>query len=202
MKAKRFVLSIVILVLIVAVLWLLNDKFKVVSLGGPKTPDYNYTIGEFKKEDLGIFDIKTGKTIYLGMKQEEVEKILGNGEEISGMIKIHEYPGKLQIKYRLDQVCAIRIGDDTDGDRYLTPRNISKQNNQGEVKLVYGDPSSENSEIVDYFINKDNETYRLIDSLPSDRDKRTTTFIIDFTYGEGRKLNIYIMDYLFAQTFQ
>lgn len=136
------------------------------------------------------------------MKKEEVDKILGKGEEVNDMVKMHEYPGKLQIKYRLDQVCAIRIGDDTDGDRYLTPRNISKQNNQGEVKVAYGNPSSDNNEIVDYFLNKDNETYRLIDSLPSDRDKRTTTFIIDFTYGEGNKLNIYIMDYLFAQTFQ
>lgn len=50
MKAKRFVFFFVILVLIIAVLWLLNDKFKVISFGGPKTPGYHYTIGEFKKK--------------------------------------------------------------------------------------------------------------------------------------------------------
>lgn len=115
------------------------------------------------------------------------------------MLKFDEYPGKLQIKYRLDQICALRIGDETDADRYLTTRNISKLNNQSDVKLAYGNPSFDHNEIVDYYLVKVNETYELVDSLPTDKDKRTTTFIIDFTYDDGNKLNMYIMDLMFAQ---
>ncbi|BFH64791.1 hypothetical protein [Paenibacillus azoreducens] len=147
---KGILLAAAIIILIIAGTLLLTRE---------KQPQYSYIPGKFTAQDLGFFDKKTGSMISLGMKQHEVEQVLGTGEEKKESI---EYAGKLEVYYVDDKAAGIRLWTDEPQSRYVTTRNIGKGYSFDEVKSVYGDPSTQAEDHVGYiFEDHGEETYFL-----------------------------------------
>lgn len=187
----------IIIVLTAGIGWLLNDKYGFISYGAKK-PTYHYTIGDFTIEDLGVFDTKTGKMLYIGMKKDEVDKILGDGVEEKEFMRLTVYADNLNIKYRLDQVVAISLSEDS--SRYVTARDMGVLNSRQEFEYAYGKPSFSDDRYTDYYLHKINdESYlKLLPKLPIDQDELTKIFIMSVSSSEEGN-RIMISDFKFAR---
>ncbi|RUT46666.1 hypothetical protein EJP82_10485 [Paenibacillus anaericanus] len=196
-KAIMIVFISIIIVLTAGIGWLLNDKYGFISHGAKK-PTYHYTIGDFTIEDLGVFDTKTGKMLYIGMKKDEVDKILGDGVEEKEFMRLTVYADNINIKYRLDQVVAISLSEDS--SRYVTARNMEVLNSRQEFEYAYGKPSFSDDRYTDYYLHKINdESYlKLLPKLPIDQDELTKTFIMSVSSSEEGN-RIMISDFKFAR---
>ncbi|MDQ0087346.1 outer membrane protein assembly factor BamE (lipoprotein component of BamABCDE complex) [Paenibacillus anaericanus] len=198
-KAIMIVFISIIIVLTAGIGWLLNDKYGFISYGAKK-PTYHYTIGDFTIEDLGVFDTKTGKMLYVGMKKDEVDKILGDGVEEQEFMRLTVYADNLNIKYRLDQVVAISLTEDS--SRYVTARNMGVLNSRQEIEYAYGKPSFSDDRYTDYYLHKikDESYLKLLPKLPIDQDELTKTFIMSVSSSEDGN-RIMISDFKFARDF-
>lgn len=149
---------------------------------------------QFYDEDLCVVDTEDSRIkICYGMAREAVEKLLGEGVEMS---LGREYEHGLDVYYRDDKVSGFILSEDSLG-YYETARGLHFKSNIEEITEAYGSTHMLQDPYGYYYVFRiDDKKAMGRNSLKADKsiEDMENVFIIDISVHNERVSDIWLMD--------
>lgn len=155
----------------------------------------------FSSYGLSIYDSISDNYISLGMKKEEVDKLLGT-EESKDFKNLYNYQG-LELFYRDNKVAGLVINaSKNETGRFKTSKNLGLGSTKADIISIYGESIEKNSnKYLTYFFEKNDNSLVKLKETPKDTEASATKNIYCISYslfGSGKVSMILIGDYQYA----
>lgn len=187
---KHFFRKVSLLILILVVIF---------STGCSKTTKVNSNAPVMTANELSVYDKTIKKSIYMGMKKNDVEKTIGEASNVENMDggKIYDYDN-LSIEYIDDAITWMAIGDNNSSyDNFNYNTDISLGEKKDDVVKKLGSAAKEapmkssNNELdLYYYLAKGKNLTK-----PQMPQKPTEGYGVVFTYNGDKLGEVAIKDY-------